>query len=203
MHNPVPFPSHPYTLLRLILLRTLPRKSHFVIRVLRPPEFESNLESNLPIIYHHRGEHHNKRKRRMHHQEDEDGPDMTLPCLLPHKSEDDGQQLEVDSIKESRSRVGGSKRSHRSLGFCSVVLDAVRRRCRGCSTGIKGDKGSEAPVIIASHNRGLRIARRTRGRSYRRLRIRSGLGELESMLAFVTEKGSALEQGKKRLTDRS
>jgi hypothetical protein len=60
-----------------------------VIRVWRPPELNRNLDSNLPIIDDHRCEHHDECKLGVCHEKGKRIPDVGLPCLTPHKAEDD------------------------------------------------------------------------------------------------------------------
>jgi hypothetical protein len=92
-----------------------------VIRIRGPPELDGDLDAKLAIIYNHARENHDKCERGVRHEKGKDGVDMSLPCLLPHKAEDDSNQLEVNSVKESGRRAACS-RSHRRASLRNVVL---------------------------------------------------------------------------------
>jgi hypothetical protein len=104
-----------------LFLGRLPRKRHLVIRIRGPPELDGNLDAKLAIIYNHGRKNHDKCERGVRHEKGKEGVDMSLPCLLPHEAEDDGNQLDVNAVKESRSRVDCSG-SHRRASLRNVVL---------------------------------------------------------------------------------
>ena len=162
-------PNVPYSLRLPLRFHALPCQRNLVTRILRPPKLEHNLDPNLPAVQQHCCEHCDKGEFGMFHQETEDPDNIFLVCLLPQKTEHDGQDLQVDAIEEARSTRVRSKRRDWCLG--SIVLEMADGR---------SDERSEALVVVASHDRRIRIARRSRRQNCRRGCIGSGWGWLRN-----------------------
>lgn len=162
------------TLLTRRLLR-LPRKSNFVRRILRPPKLDSHLASQLSVVYNHGAEDDDKGESGVLHEEVKRVADMRLPCLAPDEAHNDGEELEMNAVENPGTGVDSG-----SSGdvCCRGIFDLVYSRCWRRGAGVQSAQSGEAPVIVASDDCELRIARRSRRHRRRQARIGSGLGHL-------------------------